>query len=268
MNEEFYLIEVACWDNENPPGDPPPVDDPPADPPKSGKTFTQEEVDKFVTKRNKTLRTQYEQLEKNYETLLEQTNMSAEQRERLEADLENVRAQMRTKEQQLNHEKKQATEKFQKELKAAQEQSTYYKTLFESSTIERAITDAASRNDGYDASQFVGLLRDKAKVVEELDNEGNKTGRLVPRIEWEVVDPETKQAARVLKAPNEVIELMKEDVSRYGNLFKSNVARGLGQGQANHAGARGKIDVKKLSQAEYRELRKTREGRVALGLER
>lgn len=232
-----------------------------------GRTFTQEEVNEFVQKRNKNLRSQYENLEKQYESLLENSQMSQEQREKLEGDLENVRAQLRTREQQLQYEKKQEISKFQKELEAAQKQGTYYKSLYENSTIERAIVDAAASNEGYDGNQFVALLRDRAKVVEELDNDGQKTGRLVPVIEWDVTDPETKKTERVVKRPDEVVQLMKEDVQRYGNLFKSNVARGLGQGQANLPGARGKINVKNLTQAEYRELRKTAEGRRALGLE-
>jgi hypothetical protein len=175
---------------------------------------------------------------------------------------------MRTKEQQLQHEKRREVEKYQKELKVAQESGNYYKSLYENSTIERAIVDAAAKNEGYEGSQFVALLRDKAKVVEELDNEGNKTGRLVPKIQWTVTNSETKQQEVVLKNADEVVELMKEDTQRYGNLFKSNVARGLGQGQANLPGARGKVDVRRLSQGEYRELRKTPEGRRALGLEK
>jgi len=161
--------------------------------------------------------------------------------------------------------KKKHEEKYAKDIKAATDQATFYKSLYENSTIERAIIDAASGKDAYDPSQFVSFLKDKTKVIEELDSSGQKTGRLVPRVEWEVVNPETKQREKVLKAPEEVIDSMKEDTQKYGNLFKSNFARGLNSSNS-FDGPRGKVDVTKMSAAEYMAYRNTPEGKASLGL--
>lgn len=232
------------------------------------KTFTQAEVNEYVVKRNKNLKSQYEQLEGNYESLLENFRGTDEQRAKLEDDLENVRAQMRTKEQQAAHERKREQEKYNRELTAAQEQATTWKQRYESSTIERAIVDAASKNDAFNPDHFVSLLSPKSKVVEELDDAGTPTGNLVPKVEWTVVNPDTKQPEKVLKSPSEVIELMKEDVQSHGSLFKSNVAKGLGAGTFTGGKTTGRLDVKNMTMEEYAKYAATPEGRKALGLAR
>jgi hypothetical protein len=262
-------VEIVCWDNED-------VDAEAAAKAAEAeaaakakaaeeKRFSQQEVDKIVVSRNKNLKTQYEQLEANYNKLLEQTNLTEETRNQLQADLENVQNLMRSKEQNLELQAKKAKEKYDADLRNATLEREKYKTMFETSTIERAIVDAAAKNEAFDPSQFVKMIGGQAKIVEELTDSGEKTGRLVPRIEWEIKD-DSGAITKVLKTPEEVVVLMKEDTQRHGNLFRSNVARGLGSGNAQGVSPSGRVDVKKLSPQQYAEMRKTPEGRRALGL--
>ena len=91
--------ELTCWDNEGDAGEAGAGDtgagdagaaaaaasaeekakaaaaatDAAANPPP--KTFTQDQVNKFVSERNKALKVQFEQMEENYETLLKQQNL-------------------------------------------------------------------------------------------------------------------------------------------------------------------------------------------------
>lgn len=265
-----YCIEVVCWDNESDEiaaAEASAASDAAAAAAAvdaSKKTFTQDELNKIVTSRVKGLQTQLKQTEGNYQTLLEQQGLSEGQRTAIEADLENVRAQMRTKEQQIAHDRKKEQEKYQGDLKKSTEAADYYKSLYETSTVERAIVDAAIKHEAYDTDQFVGLLRDRTKLVEELDNNSQKTGRLVPKVQWDVMNPETKQTERVLKDPAEIVELMKE-TPKWQNLFKSNVARGVGGG--NSVGQqRGRADIKSMTATEYMAYRNSPEGAQALGL--
>lgn len=235
--------------------------------PKSGKTFTQEDVNRITGQRNKALKEKYQALESTYTELLEQTNLTEGARERLEADLEAVQKEMRTKEQQIEFEKKKAQTKFESELKTANEKGDYYQKLFETSTAERAIIDAANANDGCNAEDFIAHLGPKTKIIDELDNEGRKTGRLVPRIEWEVKDEKTGEVTRVQKTPDEVVKIMQEMPDRWGHLFRSNVAVGVGEGTAKALVSNpGKINISKLTTEEYMELAKTPEGRRSLGI--
>jgi hypothetical protein len=228
--------------------------------------FTQEQVNKMVGTRNKALQEKYQVLEGTYTELLEQTNLSDAAREKLEGELEAVQAQMRTKEQQQEFERKKAETKFEAELAKAREQGNYYQNLFESSVTTRAISDAAIENDGCRAEDFIAHLGPRTEVTIELDSEGQKTGNLVPMVNWEVKD-ENGAIVKVKKTPEEVVKLMQEDKAKYGHLFRSNVAQGVGAGTA-HASPTitGKVDHKAISDADYFELSKTEEGRRALGL--
>lgn len=281
--EDLTWVEIAIWDEDggegdgagdegdDDDGDEGGSNDPvpkAGDKKPNGKTFTQEEVDKIVVKRNKAVKRELENVEKRYESLLKEQNLTKEAREGLEADLENVRKQMRTEKEQLQHEKRLAEEKYQTELAEANKQANFYKTQFETNEIKRALQDSAISSDAYEPSQIVTLLRDRTKLVDELDGEGKKTGRQIAMVEWEYENPETKQIELGFRKPEEVLKAMKEDTKRYGNLFKSNVAAGLGSGTAGVGGRGGKVDVRSMTPDEYMKFAQTPEGRKALGLSR
>lgn len=265
-------IELLCWDNEGEGGE----SGEGGDAGEGGtatqvkkpneKTFTQAEVDDFVAKRNKNLKNQYEQLEQSYETLLQQQNLTNEQRSDLEEKLDRVREEMMTKEQRLEAEKKKAQQEYETNLKKAQEEAGKYKDLYETSTIERAVTDAASQNDAFNPTLFIAHLAPKSKLVEELDSEGNPTGQLVPRVEWTSIDEEGKKHVSQI-TPEEAVKKMKENVVEFGGLFKANVAAGIGSGTApGQVSSAGNINHSKISDADYMKLASTPEGREKLGL--
>lgn len=229
------------------------------------KTFTQADVDRIVVNRNRALKEQLTRLESNYQGLLEQQNLTSEQRQKLESDLEAVQAQLRTKEQQAAHERKKAEEKYANELKRVQDEASTWKNRFETTMVEQSILDAAAKSDAFQPEQFIALLSGRTKVQEEIDSNGQKTGRLVPLVSMEVMDETTKQMQTVLKSPAEAVSMMKEDVSRYGNLFKANVARGLNQG-GNSGQGQGRVDPTKLTAEQYMEMRKNPAARRQLGL--
>ena len=267
-------LELLCWDNEG--GDEGGEGDEggtgggtaTATKTKTGdsKTFTQDEVNKFVAERNKALKTKYEQMESDYQELLQQQNLTDGQRRKLEESLDRVRQEMMTKEQRLESEKKKAQVEYEAKLKATSEEASKYKNLYETTSIARAITDAASVNDAFNPTHFIAHLAPKSKMVEELDAEGNATGNMVPRVEWTSIDEEGKKHIKQV-TPEEAVKLMKENVVEYGNLFKTNVAAGIGAGTApGQVSAAGQIDHAKISTDDYMKLASTPEGRKKLGL--
>ena len=282
MNELFWRAELLCWDNEGAgEGTEGGGDDAAAqaaadaaaaqaaaDAAAAGKTFTQDELNKIVGKEKMAVKEKYAEMETAYQDLLKQQNLTKEQRDKLEANLDRVRSEMMTKEQRLEEEKKKAQKKHQEELSVAQQEADKYKSLFENSTIERAIQDASAKHDAYSPTQFIAHLAPKSKMVEEVDAEGNLTGQLVPRVVWSAVDEEGKTHQSEI-TPEEAVQKMKENVVDFGNLFKTNVAAGIGQGTApGQLSPSGDVDHKRISDAEYMELAKTPEGRKKLGLSR
>ena len=215
--------------------------------------------------RTKALNEKLTSLEGTYTELLEQTSLTAGAREKLEKDLKAVQVEMRTKEQQLEFEKREQQTKYESDLGEANKGREYYQDLYETSTIHRAIADASAEKGGYKSDDFIVHLGPKSKIVEELDSNGEKTGRLVPKTEWEVTNEETKEKTLVLKSPHEVVELMKET---HPNLFVSGMAKGLGGTNAG-GGAQsdsGPVNQQRISTEDYMTMAKTPEGRSRLGL--
>jgi hypothetical protein len=271
--------ELTCWDNEGDAGDAGDATDAAAqaaqaaadaaaqaaaDAGKAGKTFTQDELNKIVGKEKMALKEKFETIEANYENILKQQGLAEETRKQLESDRERLRTEMMTEKQRLEHEKKVAAEKYETDLAAANEKASYYQSLFESSTINREIQDSAIKADGFSAEQFINYLGPKTEMVDEMDAKGEKTGRLVPRVKWQSVDPETGGTQTVLKTTDEAVQLMKDSPSEFGNMFRAHVAAGIGAGTAPGQKPAGRLDISKLTTEEYMNL--TPEQRRAAGL--
>jgi hypothetical protein len=262
---DLYLSPalLACYDNE-PAGDPPAGDPPAGDPPAGGdKTFTQEQVNKFLAEdRRKTSAAHKAALEKTETTykelLTNNQNLSAKERQALEENLAIVQGQLRTKEQQAAFEKKQLEETFQQKLTEKEKAAAEWESRYRDSTISRSLQDAAVTNDAFSPDQIVTILRPMTKLIEVVD-EGTKkpTGFYRPVIEFPDKDPNTGETVTTTRTPEEAVKRMKELPEKYGNLFKSNVVSGIGSNSTAGlpAGSGGKIDVRKLTPAQYREIR-------------
>ena len=212
--------------------------------------FTQEQVNEIVVKRNKKVRSQLESTEKQYEQLLSSSSLTAKEKVELQGRLEELQGQLRTKEQQAAYEAKKAAEAHQSALENASAERDHYKGLFETQTRDNAIMAAASNHDAYNPQQFIDIVGPRTKIVEEVNEHGEKTGRLVPRVEVTVKGDDGTPAV-VLKTPDEAIADLKIDVSNFGNLFRGNVAKGIGEGSNANISGTQRVDVSKMTDAEY-----------------
>jgi len=228
--------------------DPQPTPDPApsADP----ALFTQDQVNEIVVKRNKKVRTQLESTEKQYEQLLTSTSLSAKEKVELQGQLDELQGQLRTKEQQAAYEAKKAADLHASALDNTSQERDHYKSLFETQTRDNAIMAAAGKHDAYNPQQFIDIVGPRTKIVEEMNEHGEKTGRLVPRVEV-TVKGEDGTPAVVLKTPDEAIADLKNDVTQFGNLFRGNVAKGIGEGSNSNISGTQRVDVSKMTDAEY-----------------
>ncbi len=227
------------------------------------KTFTQEQVNKFVAEdRRKTeakFKAQLERAEKNYSELLDNKNLSEQERGRLDEALEDVRKQLRTKEQQAAHEKKQLEEQYTSRITEIEKRAVEWEGRYRESNITRALQDAAVAGEAFSPSQIVTILRPWTKMAEEVNEKSGKgTGQYKVKVEFPDVDPNTGEAIVTLRTPEEAVKRMKEVPELYGNLFKANVVSGIGSNSATGGlapGARGQIDLRRLTPQQYREIR-------------
>jgi len=221
-------------------------------------TFTQDDVNRFLAEDKRKHQTALSQMEAKLHEALADKSMTEATRKALEENLAAVQGQMRTKEQQLAHEKKQLEAAHHGELTELKKKLVFWEGLYRESTIDRALQDAAVKNDAFNPSQVVILLRSNTKLLEEVDEtSGTTTGRYRPVVEMEGNDPKTGDPVKLSCTPEEAVKRMKELPDVYGNLFKSGVVSGIGAGTATGGtpGKGGKIDVSKLTPAQYRKIR-------------
>ena len=232
------------------------------------KTFTQDQLNKILADDKRKHQERLRVVEKQLADLAENSRLTEQDRARLEESLEDVRKQLRTKEEQAAHEKKLLEESYTKELTTVKDQAKRYETLFRESTVQRSLQDAAILNEAFSSQQIVALLRPMAKLVEVVDEKtGKATGQYKTMIDFPDVSTESGESIVTQRSPEDAVKRMKELPDLYGNLFKSGVASGIGAHSATGSqtpGSGGTVDPRKLTPEQYMRLRK--ENPAAVGL--
>lgn len=230
------------------------------------KVFTQEDLNRFLADDRRKHTQRLEQLEAAYKEALENQNLSQEARTQLEEKLEDFQKTFRSREQQLEHDKKEAEEKYTKEVKDLEQKVMTWEQKYKQTLVDRSLQDAAVVNDAFNTSQIIALLRPMTKIVEKADDQGRATGELIPMVDLTDIDTKTGESIITRRTPEDAVRRMKELPALFGNLFKSNVVSGVGVGTAtgsNMSGS-GRVDPKRISTEQYMKLR--RENPEALGL--
>lgn len=229
--------------------------------------FTQDDVNRFLAEDRRKHQTLLAQAEAKLQEALNDKTMGEAARKALEENLAAIQGQLRTKEQQLALEKKQLEEAHANRVAELEKKAQLWEVMFRDSTIERALQDAAVKNDAFNADQIVVQLRAHTKLLEVVDEKtGKPTGKYRPMVEMNDVDPKTGEPVVMVRTPDEAVKRMKEMPEVWGNLFKSGVVSGIGSGTAtgSQMSGGGRVDVRKLTPQQYRELRE--KNPEALGL--
>jgi len=228
----------------------------------SGKTFTQEQVNTIVAADRRKLEEALKKTEKQYQELLASQSLTEQERKALQANLEMVQGQLRSKEEQLLIEKKQLEETYAGKLQEVEKKASFFETLYRDSTIERALQDAAVKHEAWSPSQVVTLLRGQTKMLEETDSRtGRLTGKYKPVVEMQALNTTTGEIETKAYTPEDAVKKMKDTPDTWGNLFRSGVVSGIGAGTATGGlmpGQGGKLDaaaIRKLTQEQFREIR-------------
>lgn len=229
------------------------------------RSFTQEDLNRFLAEDRRKHKEKMEALENSYKELLANKSLDAEERTRLEASLEDLRKQYRTKEERLAQEKKQAEEKWQKQYEDERKKASLWENRYTESTIQQALQAAAIKHDAYNPQQVIVQLRSQTKLTEKLDMNGKPTGLLVPMVEMTVKNSDTGASETLQMTPDEAVEHMKKNPGEWGNFFKNNVRDGIGSSSATGAmTGDGTVDHTRLTDDQWFKLRK--ENPAALGL--
>lgn len=191
------------------------------------KTFTQAQVDDIVQKRLSRNKAEADKQAAELKNLKETARLTTEEKESLQLQIDDLQTRYMTKEELAAKEKKELEQNLTQKLEAATGESNTWKNRYETSTINRALTDAAVSAEALVPAQIVALLKDNTRLVEELSEDGSKTGNLVPQTKIKGVDSEGNPVDLDLPCM-EAVKQMKE-LATNANLFKSGKTGGVGQ---------------------------------------
>jgi len=221
--------------------------------------FTQDDLNRFLAEDRRKHQAQLQKMESQLNELAKSKSLTEQERQTLKENLDAIAGQLRTKEQQLTLEKRELEEKYQVKVQEAEKKAQVWEALFRDSTIDRSLQDAAVKHDAFNAAQVVTQLRPWTRMIEVMDEKtGKPTGKYKPVVDMPDVDATTGEQVIMTRSPDEAVKRMKEMPEQWGNLFRSNVLSGIGSSSATGGlmpGYGGKIDVRKLTQAQYLEVR-------------
>lgn len=199
----------------------------PATPPEPPKTFTQADVDNIVQTRVKKEKERAQKLADDLEQIKGQANLSEEHKTALQAQIDELQNSLLTKEQLADQEKKKFEAQHQKVTAELTADRDKYRDLYTSTTIKRAILDAAIANEAAVPGQLVTMLTGAARLAEVKGADGKPTGEHEPFVKVSGRDKDNKPV--VLDLPVlDAVKQMKEWPDLYGNLFKDTKTGGVG----------------------------------------
>ena len=223
------------------------------------KTFTQEDLNRILAEDRRKHQTQLKQQEEKLQEVLKSQTLTEQDRKVLQENLVAVQGQLRSAEAAAAKEKQELEQQFQAKLVESEKKTQIWEGLYRESTVQRSLQDAAVKNDAFSPSQIVTLLKPMTKLVESVDPITKRpNGSYEVRVEMLDVNPKTGDHEVMVRTAEEAVKRMKELPDLYGNLFKSGVVSGIGSSSATGGlmpGQSGKIDVRKLTPAQYREIR-------------
>ena len=239
-------------------GNPDPNPDPDPDPdPDPGQTFTQAQVNSFLKKEREKDRSIIKQTKEQLQQHVEQLNalkqekgLSEAQKDKLQERINEIKNQYLTKEQQLEQEKEEAVSTLEANLTASQKEAAEFKNLFETTTKNNAISDAATKYKAFNPIQLQNILAPQVEVVPSKDEEGNLTGSWEARTKINTVNKDGEKVTLDVTV-DEAVKMMKDTPESYGNLF-IDPSGGGGGGYNMSTNEGGEPDFTKMTQPEYK----------------
>ncbi len=225
----------------------------------TGKQFTQEDLNRILAEDRRKHQAQLKEQAEKLEGVLKSQSLTEQDRKVLQENLVAVQGQLRSVEAQATKEKQELEHSFQARLADMEKKAATWESMYRDSTIQRSLQDAALKNEAFNPRQIVTLLKPMTKMIEDTDPVTKRPNGLYKVVvEMPDVDPKNGESVLMVRTSDEAVKRMKELPDQYGNLFKSGVVSGIGSGAATGGftpGSGGKIDVRKLTPQQYREIR-------------
>jgi hypothetical protein len=191
---------------------------------KPGAKFTQDDVNKFVAEERRKLQKQNTELATQLETVKQNANLTAQEREDLQQRIEALQSQFMTKEELAKSEFDKQQKKSKADLEAATGEARKWQGAFSTLFVTNEIRKASADNNAFSGEQMVDYLLPRAELAQQVDDSGKPTGGFVA-----VVPFTDEKEGKTLKMPiGDAMKKMRELPDRYGNFFKGEGVSGSG----------------------------------------
>jgi len=189
------------------------------------RTFTQDQVNKFVAEERRKLTEKNKPLIAELEKLKENVKLTAEERDNLSQRIESLQNQHLTKEELQKKEIQKQKAAWDADLQTHKQEAESWRERYTTGEIHRSLTDSAVSEDAVVPHQIVSILKPMTKLVAVTDKEGNPTGEFVPTVT--IQDEKDGKPITLEMTTAEAVKWMK-DHRDYQNLFKNSATGGIG----------------------------------------
>jgi len=218
------------------------------------KTYTEADLAAIVEKRTEEVRRKQKATLKKFEEMQTSIKMTNEQKETMEAELEEFRKQTLTAEEYAKREQKKLEEQYTSQLTEAQSEAQSWQHRHNSLQVNYEISNAAQKHgvlpEAIEALEAV--LSGKTKIVPVEGDEGTQSLHAI--VDFVDVTADGKPLPVELSV-EETVKRMKENTSKYGYMF-AGASGGLGGNSGAPGAGKRKVDFSKMTTAEYQKLRK------------
>lgn len=263
----YKLIDALPFNMVYGDGDPEPVSDPNPDPEPSPaptpepkphikvkfEPHQQEAVNSLLADERRKLTKKNDELVALYETQKNLASTTAAEKLALEEKIADLKSEFLTKEQLTTSANEKKIAKLEADLKKTQAESKTWQERHRETTITNSLLGAATNHKAYRPDQVVTMLKDKTRLVEIVNENGQGTGNFETKVKIQTKDKEGQPLVLDLDPESAVKQL--SEMEDYENLFISPATGGLGGANRGQSGSGGAVDRSKLSTEDYMALR-------------
>lgn len=221
-------------------GDPTPV--PKSTPGEWDGKFTeaqQKKIDEVVSKRFAKEKKEKEELIGQLNVLKQSANLTEEEKNGLAGKIDELQNSLMSEQERAAKERAKLENKFKSDLDLTSKERDTWKTRYETTLIERAITDAAVEYKAENATQLRMMFRGATRLTEDSSDDGKPTGRFIPTMKFIGLEEDGKTQSEMELPVADAIKKLKED-GLNDNLFQHSGTPGTGRLPSGGSGGKGR----------------------------
>ncbi len=176
--------------------------------------------------------------------------LTDQERRDLDKRLEKLQQDSMTKEELAKREREKTIKKYETDIRDLTKERDTWQSRYQTTLIDNSITQEAVKAKAYNPNQILAILKPQVVLEDDVDSDGNATGKHVPKVNLPDVDKEGKSITLKLSVADALKRMAEREDS--ANLFAQEGSGGLGhRGSGGHQ----EVDIRTLAKdaAKYRE---------------